>query len=134
MNWEKVLSRDELRSGNKQAMVVGGRRILLIHHEDRYYAVDAKCPHWGLPLDLSRITDDCSLVCPWHHSAFDLPTGDVKEWAPWPPGLGRVIGMTSRRKVLPTFPTRVDDEGNVWVYLEAQKQVAAPTNEGKTVL
>jgi nitrite reductase/ring-hydroxylating ferredoxin subunit len=134
MNWKKVLSKDELRSGSKLAMQVGGRRILMIHHGDQYYAVDSKCPHWGLPLDLGRVTDDCSLVCPWHRSAFDLSTGDVKAWAPWPPGLGRVIGMTSRRKVLPTFPTRVDEEGNVWVYLADQKQVAVPTNEGKTVL
>jgi nitrite reductase/ring-hydroxylating ferredoxin subunit len=134
MSWEKVLLKNKLPSGSKQAVNVGGRRILVLHQGDHYYAVDSKCPHWGLPLDLGRLTDDCGLVCPWHRSAFDLRTGDVKEWAPWPPGVGRVIGMVSRRRALTTFPTRVDEEGNVWVSLDAQEQQTAPPSEGKTVL
>lgn len=117
MTWEKVLNKQQLPPGAKQPVKVSGQPILLINHCDTVYAIASSCPHWGLPLELGRLTDDCGLICPWHRSAFDLPTGDIKAWAPWPPGLGRVIGATSRRKVLPTYATRVDDDGSIWVSL-----------------
>lgn len=50
----------------------------------------------------------------WRQSAFDLRSGDVKDWSPWPPGVGRLLRATSRQKVLPVFPARVE-EGSIWV-------------------
>jgi nitrite reductase/ring-hydroxylating ferredoxin subunit len=110
MNWERVLPYAALRPGMKKTVRVGGKDILLINHCDKVFAISTSCPHWGLPLEPGRLTDDCGLICPWHRSAFDLQTGDVKAWAPWLPGLGRVIGATSRRKALPTYATRLEDE------------------------
>jgi nitrite reductase/ring-hydroxylating ferredoxin subunit len=75
-------------------------------------------------LELGRLTDDCGIVCPWHRSGFDLATGDVKAWAPWPPGLGVVLGATSRQKVLPTYPVKVED-GSVWVMTEQAEPTAS---------
>jgi nitrite reductase/ring-hydroxylating ferredoxin subunit len=131
MSWEKVLSRNELPAGAKKVVKVQNKNVLMINHCDRIFAVDASCPHWGLPLEPGRLTDDCGLMCPWHRSAFDLATGDVKAWAPWPPGLGRVLGATSRQKVLPTFATRVDDDGSIWVSLEPSPKTETVSSEPK---
>lgn len=69
-----------------------------------------------LPLKGGRV-EDGTIVCPWHHSAFDLRTGDVRDWSPWPPAVGRMLRALSREKALPTFPTKVED-GSIWVGIE----------------
>ncbi len=114
MTWHKAITENQLPAGAKQVVKAGTQSVLLINHCGKIHAVSPSCPHWGLPLEPGRLTDDCGLICPWHRSAFDLESGDVKAWAPWPPGLGRVLGATSRRKVLPTYATRVED-GFIWV-------------------
>jgi nitrite reductase/ring-hydroxylating ferredoxin subunit len=43
-----------------------------------------------------------------------LKTGNVKEWSPWPPGLGWIMGAISREKALKVYATKVED-GYVWV-------------------
>jgi nitrite reductase/ring-hydroxylating ferredoxin subunit len=122
MNWVKALSQKELSEEGAMRMVrVGGKDILFVFHDGEIYAVDNACPHLRLPLQLGWVTEDHALHCPWHRSAFDLRSGDVKEWSPWPPGLGRVLGKLSREKTLPVFPTRVED-GNIWVGLEEPRK------------
>jgi nitrite reductase/ring-hydroxylating ferredoxin subunit len=60
------------------------------------------------------ITQQGAIVCPRHHSAFELTTGRVLEWAPWPPGFGRILGAVKQEKPLRVFPTRVSG-GRVFV-------------------
>jgi nitrite reductase/ring-hydroxylating ferredoxin subunit len=117
MNWIQVLSQDELPEGAKRVVNVEGRDILLVRHEGQVYAADNTCPHMGARLEKGEVTKDGAIVCPRHRSAFDLHSGDVKEWSPWPPGVGRVLGAVSREKALPVFPTRVEG-GSIWVSLE----------------
>ena len=56
---------------------VGGRPVAVIHVGGRLFAVDARCPHVGGPLDRGRVTDGV-VQCPWHGSQFDLATGKLK--------------------------------------------------------
>jgi nitrite reductase/ring-hydroxylating ferredoxin subunit len=114
MGWTKVLEVEALSPGARQVVKVGDRAILLLNHEGQYHAVDNACPHLKLSLKKGKITPDGAIVCPWHRSAFDLCTGNAKEWTPWPPGVGKVLGVISKEKALPVFPTRVE-EGSIWV-------------------
>ncbi|OKH21323.1 (2Fe-2S)-binding protein [Hydrococcus rivularis NIES-593] len=117
MSWTKVLSVESLPTGERQVVKVGKRNVLLLNLEGQLYAVDNTCPHLKLPLKNGKITEDGAIVCPWHRSAFDLSTGDVKEWSPWPPGVGKALGMISRQSALPVFPVRVE-EGSIWIDVE----------------
>jgi nitrite reductase/ring-hydroxylating ferredoxin subunit len=117
MNWVKVLAQDELSQDARKVVKVENRSILLLHHRGQIYAMENACPHLKLPLQGGKVTDDNAIVCPWHHSAFDLCRGDVKDWSPWPPGIGRVLAIVSKEKALMVFPTRVA-EGSIWVGLE----------------
>ncbi|NES82707.1 MAG: Rieske (2Fe-2S) protein [Moorea sp. SIO2B7] len=117
MSWVKVLSADALPSGAKQVVKVEKQSILVINHDGQIYAVSNSCPHLNLPLKKGKITEDCAIVCPFHRSAFDLKSGNVKEWSPFPPVIGNFLGMVKKETTLPVFPTRVE-EGSIWVSLE----------------
>jgi len=117
MNWVKALASSELAEGARQVVKIADHDVLLINLKGQVYAVDNRCPHMGAPLVRGEVTDDGAIICRRHHSAFDLRTGDVKDWAPWPPAVGRVLGAISREKALPVFQTKVED-GSIWVGLE----------------
>ncbi|GBF81665.1 Rieske (2Fe-2S) protein [Aphanothece sacrum] len=114
MSWTKVLAADALSPDSREVVKVGNRNILLLNHQGRLYAVDNICPHLKISLKKGKITEDGAIVCPMHRSAFDLTTGEVKTWTPWPPVVGNVLGMISQEKPLPVFPVKVE-EGSIWI-------------------
>ncbi|MEA5617278.1 Rieske (2Fe-2S) protein [Cronbergia sp. UHCC 0137] len=115
MSWTKVLASEALAPGGREVVKVGKQNILLINHENQLYAVSNTCPHLKMPMKSGKI-EDGAIVCPIHRSAFDLGTGEVKTWCPWPPGVGKVLSMISSAKTLPTFPVKVE-EGSIWLDL-----------------
>ncbi len=75
MALEKVLAIAELPAGTKKAIKVGETEILLVHIEDGgLYAVEAKCPHAGGPLEQGAVCNG-RLICPWHMGTFELEAG-----------------------------------------------------------
>jgi nitrite reductase/ring-hydroxylating ferredoxin subunit len=116
MNWINVLPEAELLEGERKVVKVNGHSILLIHEAGQLYAIASACPHMRLPLKGGKI-EGHTITCPWHHSAFDLDTGDVKDWSPWPPAVGKMLGALSREKTLPVFPIKLED-GAIWVGIE----------------
>jgi nitrite reductase/ring-hydroxylating ferredoxin subunit len=117
MNWTKVLPREELGEGQKRTVEVAGQTILLVQHKGELYAVNNTCRHMGGSLVKGRITEEGTVVCPRHHSEYDLRTGEVIKWAPWPPVVGAVLGAVVAETPLPVYPTKVE-EGSIWVGTE----------------
>ena len=96
MSWTKVLDADKLPMGSRQVVKTGNHNLLLLNHNGQFYAVKNSCPHLKISLKKAKINEDGDLVCPMHRSAFDLKTGAVKEWTPWPPLVGKAMGMISQ--------------------------------------
>ncbi len=117
MKWIEILEESHLPEGARKVVQAEGKSVLLIRYRGQVYAVAAKCPHMGASLEKGRITDDGAIVCPFHRSAFDLRTGDVKDWTPWPPAVGSVLGTLRRERALPVFPVKVEN-GWIWVEIE----------------
>ncbi|MBD2294321.1 Rieske (2Fe-2S) protein [Anabaena sphaerica FACHB-251] len=113
MAWTKILEANALSSGAREVVKVGNRNILVLNHENQLYAVENTCPHLKLPMKSGKIQNG-AIVCSFHRSAFDLNTGEVKTWCPWPPGVGKLLSMVSEAKTLPVFPLRVED-GNILI-------------------
>ena len=116
MEWIKIGTLDEFPLGTKRLITLEGKKMLLINNKGKIYAIAHLCPHMQLPLKKGKIEDE-TIVCPWHHSSFNLNTGEVKKWAPFPPGLGKILGALSKSKPLPIFPTKIEED-SIWVSLE----------------
>jgi nitrite reductase/ring-hydroxylating ferredoxin subunit len=106
MAWKEALIATELPEGAKQVVTLGDADVLLIRHKGKVYATAARCPHMRAKLVRGTVTQEGALICPLHHSAFDLATGNVLEWSPWPPAVGRLLGAISREKALTIYPVR----------------------------
>lgn len=112
--WMQALNLKDLQESKRHKMKVNEQEILLLWHQDRVHAIQSKCPHFKLPLMKGELTDKCEIVCPFHKSAFDLKSGDVACWSPWPPVLGSMLGKISKEKQLKVYPTKIEEEV-IWV-------------------
>ena len=117
MNWIEALPRDDLPSGARRVLNVAGSEILLLNSGGEVHAVGNRCPHMQAKLAKGEVTEDGGIVCPRHHSVFDLKTGAVEEWVPWPPVVGRALGAIAQENDLPVYPTKVEN-GSIWVGVE----------------
>jgi len=119
--WTRVATLSEVKeAGGRKVVEVGGQRVLLAEVDGSIYAVSNKCSHLNLPLVgktamfQATIADRC-VTCPAHGTKFDLATGAVVgEWCPGFPNLP-FVGKLGDQKPLPTFESRVTDNGAVEV-------------------
>jgi nitrite reductase/ring-hydroxylating ferredoxin subunit len=109
MAWKPAIALAELQQEERKTAVIDGNKILFIWHKEQVHAVQAQCPHFKLPLKKGKITENCAIVCPFHKSEFDLTTGDVKCWSPWPPVVGDLMGKMVKPQNLKIYPTRIED-------------------------
>lgn len=114
MTWAPVLSVSELQTNNRQKRKINNNDILLLWHQNEVHAIQSQCPHFKLPLAKGELTDNCEIICPFHKSAFNLKSGEVACWSPWPPVVGKLLGKLSQEKHLKIYPTRIEDD-MIWV-------------------
>lgn len=76
MVFSSVDKAKEVLPVNKTISVeVGEKRICLTRTEERFYALDEKCPHQNLPITHGGFCENGTIVCPFHRYAWDLKTG-----------------------------------------------------------
>lgn len=104
----RVASYDDLKNGEMKEVKVGDTAVLLVRIADEYYAMHAKCTHYGAPLAEGALDEEsCRVVCPWHHACFDVRTGRHLE----APGLDG----------LPAYGVRVEDEAVIVTVPDPEK-------------
>lgn len=57
-------------------LTINGVNLLLIDNHDRFYLIENKCGHFGLPLSQSEIKGD-EIICSHHGISFSLLTGEI---------------------------------------------------------
>jgi 3-phenylpropionate/trans-cinnamate dioxygenase ferredoxin component len=115
MKQHVVCRTDDIARGQMKAYLVDGTRIVVYHLKDGFYATQASCTHVFAPLAKGKILDGCKVQCPFHRARFDIRTGEVIDWANFPPGI-QVFNVVRSEKALKTFKVSVRD-GEVRVTL-----------------
>lgn len=75
-DFNRGVSIDLVRDGETLLGHVGDKAILLSKIGENFYAVGARCSHYGAPLNDGLVTGD-TVHCPWHHAVFSLKTGEA---------------------------------------------------------
>jgi 3-phenylpropionate/trans-cinnamate dioxygenase ferredoxin subunit len=106
MAMHTVCRTDDIKQGQMKAFTAGGVKIVVYHLEDGFFATQANCTHVFAPLARGRILDDCKVQCPFHHARFDIRTGEVIDWANFPPGI-QLLNVVRGEKALKTYKVTV---------------------------
>jgi class 3 adenylate cyclase/nitrite reductase/ring-hydroxylating ferredoxin subunit len=142
--WDRVFPTDELAKDEWRIVEFGDIDVVILRLDEGYHAFNNACPHMHIPLyerrplkegDIgwfpdgsaprplySTITLDRGIKCRWHHSCFDLQTGEVREWATrladdgTSPGWEFIGDVSRSRNKLTVHSTRVFDD-HVWISL-----------------
>jgi 3-phenylpropionate/trans-cinnamate dioxygenase ferredoxin subunit len=85
----------DIPSGGMKTYKIEGQEILVVNHNNSFFAIGRKCTHFGG--DLSKGTLEGSIVtCPRHGSQFDVTNGK------------RLAGPA--KKDIPVYPVKTEGE------------------------
>lgn len=102
----KVCPLSELKEGQNRVIQRGGDYIAVLLRDGKPVAVNDTCPHMGGSLATGWITDEGTVVCPWHGWEFRLCDGA----GVWPPGIN-----------IKTYAVEVQD-GDIYVVFNEEQQ------------
>ena len=101
--WVDVGCQADFPPGEVRRVGVRGRILALVHVGGVIYAVDAKCPHQGGPLDEGRVWDG-KLECPWHHFLYDPVTGaNIYPTNVYPADMPQLQSQVMRLELFPVW-------------------------------
>lgn len=108
MAQHRIGSQSDFPPGQVMACQAGGIDLVVYALSDGYYATQAACTHLKAPLAKGKILEDRLIQCPWHRARFDIRTGQVMDWANFPPGI-QVLNVVRKEKALQAFAVSVED-------------------------
>lgn len=106
MKFHKACKISDVPLGEMRVMQVEGTRVIIYHLGTGFYATQANCTHMFAPLGRGKIIDDCVVQCPLHRARFDIASGEVRQWANFPPGI-QLLDVVRGKKKLQTFAVDV---------------------------
>jgi class 3 adenylate cyclase/nitrite reductase/ring-hydroxylating ferredoxin subunit len=133
-DWIRAFAEDELTVGEHRILEFENFDAVVVRSPKGYHAFSNACPHLKLPLYERRmiasdnlplprdscVTEELTLVCRWHHSSYDLQTGEIKSWCAalnpdgTPSGYEFIGDVSKNRAPLMLFACRIH-EGYLWI-------------------
>ena len=127
--WNKCAESITFEQEPQQVFKIKREDILVVKVENRFFALNDKCPHAYLSLQGSDIDiKSGTIACRWHKSSFCYKTGEVREWmkiSNFQKMLGK-IGLNAEAKEIEqmerlpvdVYPTKEQD-GFIWVGIQS---------------
>ena len=78
--WHRSFKSAEVLDKDKKVIQLFDKDLLIFRFGGELKVVQNNCPHMNLPLDAGQITDNGTILCPFHDSEFCIHTGEVKRW------------------------------------------------------
>ena len=75
---EKICRTSDISIGTMKGFVVNQKQILIANVGNKYYAVDAICPHRSGYLPKGKLKNNI-VICPVHGAQYDVTTGKVSK-------------------------------------------------------
>ena len=119
----RVASTSDLADGEMRQVSADGTDVLLSRVDGAYHACTAFCTHYGAPL-ATGLLDGTTVVCPWHHAAFDVTSGALCQ----PPALDALRTFEVRVEgddVLVRVPADADAHGKGVAYRDSDGEEPA---------
>lgn len=99
--------------------------VLVTKVAGNYYAVDATCPHLGLPMKKGKISMDengtPTLTCNFHNSCFSLESGTCTKWVTGALGVqnsfvsGLMGKVGSEKQDIKAYSVTENDDGSLTI-------------------
>lgn len=107
----KACQLSELPAG--QCRVINHERtyITVMRHGEEVYAINDTCPHLGGSLGAGWMTDEGTIVCPWHGWEFRMSDGE----GVWPAGIQ-----------VETYPVQIEGD-DIYVTLDEATESTTET-------
>ena len=99
----------DIPEGESSLIQAGEHAVLMFHLSDGFFATQPKCTHVFAPLKSGKILKDKCVQCPFHRARFDIRTGEVVDWANFPPGI-QLLNVVRGEKKLKTWPVEVEGD------------------------
>ena len=71
----EVAKEEEIPAGKMKGVTAGGKEILVVNYQGKYYAIGKICTHAGGDLSKGKLEGKV-VTCPRHGSQFDVTTGE----------------------------------------------------------
>ncbi|HEY9034497.1 MAG TPA: Rieske 2Fe-2S domain-containing protein [Pseudomonadales bacterium] len=107
MSSHELRDAESMPEGSSRLYHIDGHKYLVYRLSDGYYATGHQCTHLFKSLEKGVIVSDRLVRCPLHRAEFDIRSGQVEQWACFPPGV-QLLNVIRSEKALPVY--RVTEE------------------------
>ncbi|MDA0226645.1 MAG: Rieske 2Fe-2S domain-containing protein [Proteobacteria bacterium] len=116
--WHRSFKSAEVLDKDKKVIQLFDKDLLIFRFGGELKVVQNNCPHMNLPLDAGQITDNGTILCPFHDSEFCIHTGEVKRWVEnLPPMIPEKLAELM--KVIKPVPIQLfqaqEIDGYIWI-------------------
>ncbi|MDE1854872.1 MAG: Rieske 2Fe-2S domain-containing protein [Candidatus Micrarchaeota archaeon] len=76
------INKKDLKEDSPTGAEAGGKKLAVVLHKGKVFAIYAVCTHEGGPLEEGSMDGD-EIICPWHSGAYNIMTGKADENTNW---------------------------------------------------
>ena len=114
-----LCNENEIPVGEMRTFTINKEDLLVYHIEDGFYATQSRCTHLNGALEKGKILEGYKIQCRLHRSCFNIRTGEVIQWAHFPPGI-QITNIFRKKKNLRSYPVSAEG-GRLFVEVEANR-------------
>lgn len=120
----EALTCPAVAEGEREIVDGSDGSVLVTKVAGGYYAVDAKCPHLGLPMKRGKISNEDgtpTITCRFHNSCFELESGKCTRWVTGALGIqsgfvSKIMGKVgSDKKDIRAYTVTEQEDGSLLI-------------------